>query len=96
MSSQYQSSKKVEFEDSPTLPIPASAFANDELKHKTGSEILKMLNVDFVNSDIAKGISDMEVSYVPDFGYKEIIQFGESQQRSGWKVLLECIQKIPR
>jgi hypothetical protein len=72
-------------------------FSNECLKHKTGSEIFKMLNLDFLNSDVAKGISDMEVSYVPDFGYKEIIKFGEMEKpNSGWKFFLDCVQKHPR
>ena len=39
----------------------------------------------------------MEVSYVPDFGYTDIIKFDdEEKQKSGWKIMLDCIQKIPK
>ena len=67
------------------------AINNSELKDKTGNEILNMLKVDFVHSNIAKGISDFEVSYIPDFGYKDVLQFGEDFQNypSGWKVMLD-------
>lgn len=60
--------------------IPKSEFnySNTNLKNKTGSEILKMFNIDFVNSEIAKGISDMDFNYMPDFGYEDQIQFGDN------------------
>lgn len=92
--------KKLTFEplDEPTTPTPREPqIPNEELKDKTGKEILQMLQVDFVNSDIAKGISDLDICYVPDFGYKDILEFGEKKpDSSGWKVLLECIQKHPK
>mmetsp|Transcript_6733 Transcript_6733/g.5871 ORF Transcript_6733/g.5871 Transcript_6733/m.5871 type:complete len:94 (+) Transcript_6733:23-304(+) len=74
--------------NSPMSPQEYST-TNDKLKTKTGQEIMKYLNVDFVNSDIAKGISGFEKSYVPDFGYKETIEFGEKSIKSGWKMMFD-------
>jgi len=70
---------------------------NELLREKTGSEILQYLKTDFINSEVAKGISEMEAGYIPDFGYKDIITFGDHQKtKSGWSVFLECFQRHPK
>ena len=71
-------------------------ITNDKLKVKSGREIMKYLRVDFVNSDIAKGISDIEISYIPDFGYENPIEFGERIKKSGWKMMFDWVIKHPK
>lgn len=43
---------------------------------------------------MSKGISDIKEKYVPDFGYKEHIEYNKRQ--SGWSFLLDIISKYPK
>lgn len=62
---------------------------NMELKDKTGKEILKYFNIDFVNSEIAKGLTNPYDGYIPDFGFRDTIEFGDKKKRSGWKMMFD-------
>ena len=43
---------------------------------------------------MSKGLSDLKEKYVPDFGYKELIEY--KQRKSGWSFLLDIISKYPK
>ena len=63
-------------DESPTITSQGINVDN-KLKSKTRNKILEFYKIDFINSDIAKGISAIDSSYVPDFGYQDILEFGK-------------------
>ena len=71
------------------------------------SEVASRTHEEKRELDISKGISDMLVSYEPDFGYEERIDFASmpdpnnpgqqlTQHCSGWTMLLDVISRYPR
>ncbi|CAI2368814.1 unnamed protein product [Moneuplotes crassus] len=47
----------------------------------------------FEPGDISSGLSDIKKSYIPDFGYKNQLEFTRQQ---GWEIVLDFISKYPR
>ena len=50
--------------------------------------------------DITKGLSDLHQAYVPDFGYTEMMTFGDhdDQAKAGvsWKTVFDNIARFPK